>query len=57
MKGLYKYPQAAYPYEKLVEEGRNRSKLEPEYEVVDSGVFNNGKYWDVFAEYAKVCWR
>jgi hypothetical protein len=54
MKGLYKYPQQAYPYDKLVHENRNRGKDQPEFELSDTGVFSNGKYWDVFAEYAKV---
>ena len=53
MKGLYKYPQAAYPYSQIVEENRRRGVTEPEFELEDSGVFNEGKYWDVFAEYAK----
>ena len=53
MKALYKYPQAAYPYSQLLEENRRRGVTEPEFELEDSGVFNEGKYWDVFAEYAK----
>jgi hypothetical protein len=53
MKGLYKYPQNEYPYAKLVHENQQRSKEEPEYELVDSGVFNEGRYFDVEAEYAK----
>ena len=53
MKALYKYPQCEYPYGKLVEENRKRSVLEPEFELEDAGVFDEGRYWDVFAEYAK----
>lgn len=53
MKALYKYPQAEYPYAKLVEENRKRSNGELEYELEDTGVFNESRYWDVFAEYAK----
>jgi len=53
MKHLYKYPQAEYPYTDLVNTNRNRSKLEPEYELLDTGIFNEGKYFDVFTEYAK----
>ncbi len=53
MKHLYKYPQAAFPYAELLEENRRRSKHEPEFELLDSGVFNDDKYFDVFTEYAK----
>jgi hypothetical protein len=53
MKALYKYPQAEYPYARLVEENRNRGKQEREFEITDTGVFDNGRYFDVFAEYAK----
>jgi len=53
MKALYKYPQCEYPYAKLVEENRKRSVLEPEFELEDAGVFDENRYWDVFAEYAK----
>jgi hypothetical protein len=53
MKGLYKYPQEMFPYNNLVEENRRRSRKEPEYELLDTGVFDQGKYFDVFAEYAK----
>src|SRR6202045_4654480 len=52
-KALYKYPQAEFPYAKLVAESRQRSKAEPEFELVDSGVFNESRYFDVFAEFAK----
>src|SRR5688500_7597134 len=53
MKGLYKYPQAAYPYAHLVEENRRRGKDQPEFEIEDTGVFNESRYFDVFVEYAK----
>jgi hypothetical protein len=53
MKWLYKYPQCAYPYDRLVEANRNRSRKEPEYELVDTGVFADNKYYDVQVEYAK----
>jgi hypothetical protein len=53
MKFLYKYPQAAFPYEELVEENRRRGKHDPEYELIDTGIFDEGRYFDVFVEYAK----
>lgn len=53
MKYLYKYPQAAFPYAELEQVNSNRSKNEDEYEIIDTGVFDNGKYFDVFIEYAK----
>lgn len=53
MRGLYKYPQAEFPYEKLVEENGRRSRQEPEYELVDTGIFADGRYFDIFVEYAK----
>jgi hypothetical protein len=53
MKYLYKYPQAAYPYEELVRVNRERPKTDPEYELVDTGVFEDNRYFDVFTEYAK----
>jgi len=53
MKALYKYPQRAFPYAALVAENRARGKAEPEYELSDTGVFDEGRYFDVFAEYAK----
>jgi len=52
LKALYKYPQAEYPYSRLVDENRRRGKHEPELELEDTGVFDSG-YWDVFVEYAK----
>jgi hypothetical protein len=53
MKALYKYPQAEFPYDRLVVENRRRGKAQPEFELLDSGVFAEGRYFDVFAEYAK----
>ena len=53
MKYLYKYPQTAFPYEQLVEENRRRGRREPEYELHDTGVFDENRYFDVFVEYAK----
>src|SRR5512132_1719020 len=53
MKYLYKYPQAEYPYEQLLKENRRRTKLDAEYELVDTGVFDQGRYFDVVVEYAK----
>ncbi len=53
MKYLYKYPQAAYPYVDLVETNRRRTRNEMEYELLDTGVFNEDRYFDVFVEYAK----
>jgi len=52
-KGLYKYPQAAFPYERLVAENQHRRVTDPEYEITDTGVFDENRYFDVFAEYAK----
>src|SRR3984893_7142440 len=53
MKYLYKYPQAEFPYGKLVGENRQRGKNQPEYELLDTGVFDDDHYFDVFVEYAK----
>jgi hypothetical protein len=53
MKYLYKYPQAEYPYRQLVETNRRRSREETEYELLDTGVFDDDRYFDVFVEYAK----
>jgi hypothetical protein len=53
MKYLYKYPQREYPYSDLVETNRRRPRTEPEYELLDTGVFTDGRYFDVFVEYAK----
>ena len=53
MKYMYKYPQAEFPYARLVEENRGRSKELPEFELVDTGVFDESRYFDVVVEYAK----
>jgi hypothetical protein len=53
MKYLYKYPQCAFPYAQLTEENRRRGKGRAEYELLDSGIFNDDRYFDVFVEYAK----
>ncbi|MFM9882072.1 MAG: MGH1-like glycoside hydrolase domain-containing protein [Burkholderiales bacterium] len=53
MKMLYKYPQAAFPYDQLVDENRRRSKKDPEFELIDTGIFNEHRYFDVSVEYAK----
>src|SRR6266496_191922 len=53
MKYLYKYPQAEFPYGQLVEQNRRRGKSQPEYELLDTGVFSDDRYFDVFVEYAK----
>jgi hypothetical protein len=53
MKYLYKYPQAAFPYEDLVATNRRRTRNEMEYELLDTGIFNEDRYFDVFVEYAK----
>ena len=53
MKFLYKYPQAEFPYRRLIEENRNRSKTEPEFELIHTSVFDDDRYFDVFVEYAK----
>jgi Mannosylglycerate hydrolase MGH1-like glycoside hydrolase domain len=53
MKYLYKYPQGAYPYANLVDTSRDRSRAEFEYELLDTGVFDGNRYFDVFVEYAK----
>ena len=53
MKYLYKYPQAEFPYERLVAENRQRGVDEPEFELIDTGVFAENRYFDVFVEYAK----
>ena len=53
MKALYKYPQAAFPYGRLVQENRGRSKDQPEFELIETGIFDDNRYFDVIAEYAK----
>jgi len=53
LKMLYKYPQPAFPYKTLVEENRRRGKDNPEFELLDTGIFDDDRYFDVFVEYAK----
>ncbi len=53
MKCLYKYPQAAFPYRRLVEENARRGRPQPEYELLDTGVFDGDRYFDITVEYAK----
>jgi len=53
MKMLYKYPQSEFPYSRLVEENRQRSRQYPEFELMDTGIFDEDSYFDVFVEYAK----
>lgn len=53
MRYLYKYPQVAYPYQKLMEKNRQRAGQGLEYELLDTGVFDEDRYFDIFVEYAK----
>jgi Glycosyl hydrolase family 63 C-terminal domain len=53
MKALYKYPQQAFPYGELVAENQQRNRHQPEFELLDTGIFNENRYFDVFVEYAK----
>ncbi len=53
MKYLYKYPQAAFPYNQLVEENRRRDRKGPEFELINTGIFDQDRYFDIFVEYAK----
>ncbi|MGZ3627942.1 MAG: MGH1-like glycoside hydrolase domain-containing protein, partial [Ktedonobacteraceae bacterium] len=53
MRMLYKYPQVAFPYQQLIDENRRRSRKDPEYELLDTGIFAENRYFDVFIEYAK----
>jgi len=53
MKFLYKYPQSEFPYSSLISENRERTKQDPEFELVDTGIFNDGRYFDLCVEYAK----
>jgi hypothetical protein len=53
MKYLYKYPQAKFPYNSLISINKQRNRTDPEYELLDTGVFNGDRYFDVFVEYAK----
>jgi len=57
MKALYKYPQRAFPYEQLVAVNRDRGRNQPEYELIDTGVFAEDRYFDVLVEYAKTAPR
>src|SRR5205814_914380 len=53
LKALYKYPQAEFPYARIRDENRSRVRSQPEYELLDTGIFDGNRYFDVFAEYAK----
>ena len=53
MKYLYRYPQNSYPYADLINTNRHRTRMDPEYELLDTGIFNEDRYFDVFVEYAK----
>jgi Glycosyl hydrolase family 63 C-terminal domain len=53
MRWRYMYPQDAFPYEQLLDENRRRSKLDPEFELLDTGIFDGGRYWEITADYAK----
>ncbi|MCA9830114.1 MAG: glucosidase [Dehalococcoidia bacterium] len=53
MRALYKYPHLAFPYQQLIDENGHRGRDQPEYELVDTGIFNEGRYFDVSVEYAK----
>src|SRR5260370_19976686 len=53
LKMLYKYPQAEFPYTRLVDENARRTKADPEFELIDTGVFDGDRYFDIFVEYAK----
>src|SRR5215472_6198465 len=53
LKMLYKYPQREFPYAALVDENRKRDRNVPEFELLDTGIFAENRYWDIFAEYAK----
>src|SRR5262249_26474071 len=52
-KYLYKYPQAEFPYARLIEENRRRGKDQGEFELLDTGIFEDNRYFDIFLEYAK----
>jgi hypothetical protein len=53
MKMLYKYPQSEYPYQALIDENQRRCKSDPEYELIDTGIFDEDRYFDIFIEYGK----
>jgi hypothetical protein len=50
MRALYRYPQRAFPYERLCEENRRRTREDPEYELIDTGIFADNRYFDVMVE-------
>jgi hypothetical protein len=53
MRWRYMYPQAEYPYARLLDENRARGKEDPEFELIDTGIFDGGRYWEITADYAK----
>src|SRR6476660_178245 len=53
LKAIYKYPQSAYPYQQLVDENARRTRKDPEFELADTGVLNDDRYYEICAEYAK----
>src|SRR5205807_8992316 len=53
LKMLYKYPQRPFPYAELIAESGRRDREQPEYELIDTGIFDDDRYFDVFVEYAK----
>ncbi len=53
MKMLYKYPQSEFPYKELIDKNKSAGKLQPEFELIDTGIFNEDKYFDIFIEYCK----
>src|SRR5688572_29692328 len=53
LKFLYKYPQREFPYDRLIAENGRRGRLDPEFELLDTGIFDDDRYFDVFVEYAK----
>ncbi len=53
LKGLYKYPQAEFPYDRMLHESRRRTRMDPEFDLHETGIFDENRYFDVFAEYAK----
>ena len=54
MKMVYKYPTVKFPYREIIDENRNRTKREPEFEITDTEIFSNNQYFDLFIEYAKI---
>jgi hypothetical protein len=54
MKMVYKYPQNPFPYDDLINTNAQRSNKETEYEIIDTGIFDNDEYFDIFIEYAKI---